>query len=122
MSEVMGDTVIRMCAPVNTPSGLNRPHNVTRMDGFKLREDGTERKTRLRGERQESMFDCYINNCSIDTYDMVLVSIDNDSCNPCKEYLMHLPSGYLAASLIGQTHNPHVVQSAQESYTPEFIR
>ena len=116
----MGDTTLRMCTFVNTPSGLNRPHNVTRKDGFKYRPDGTKRPTSLNGRAQNDKFESYIENVSIDTYDMILVNIDNNIFNPCTEYLMQLPTGYLAASLIGQTHNPHVVQSTQNGNDTSF--
>ena len=109
-----------MCAPVNTPSGLNRPHNVNRADGFKYRPDGTERMTRPSGIKQNAKFEAYISNVSIDTYDMILVNINNNVYNPCTEYLMHLPTGYLGASLIGQTHNPHIVQTNQNAFNPNF--
>ena len=120
LSEIMGDTTLRFCTPVNTPSGLNRPHNVHRKDGFKYRTDGTERSTELNGRLQNDKFESYIENVSIDTYDMLLVNIGNDIHNPLKEYLMQLPTGYLAASLIGQTHNPHIVQTTQNGNTPKF--
>ena len=116
----MGGTTIKFCAPINTPSGLNRPHNVHRNDGFKYRDDGTVRTTRLNGIKQNAKFEAYIANVSVDTYDMILVNINNNVYNPCTEYLMHLPTGYLGASLIGQTHNPHVVQSIQNNFNPNF--
>ena len=120
LGEIMGDTNLRFCAPVNTPSGLNRPHNVHKDDGFKYRSDGTERSTVLNGRIQADKFEAYIANVSVDTYDLLVVNIDNNIYNPCTEYLMQLPTGYLAASLIGQTHNPHVVQTVQNGFDPQF--
>ena len=116
----MGDVNIRMCAPVNSPSGLNRPHNITRHDGFRIKEDGTERPTSLNNDVQENMFDAYINNTSIDTFDFIMVNIDKNIYNPVREYLWHAPTGWLGASVIGQTHNPHIVQTIQNSYNSRF--
>ena len=120
ISELMEDVNIRLCAPINTPSGMNRPHNIGWNDGFKIRSNGTERRTVPNDETQEHMFDAYINNVSIDTFDMVLVNIDKSIYNPVREYLWNIPTGWLGASLIGQTNNPHVVQKNQNSYTPWF--
>ena len=120
IGEIMGDTNLRFCAPINSPSGLNRPHNVNKTDGFKYRSDGTERPSVLNGRVQKDQFEAYISNVSIDTYDLLVVNIDNNIYNPCKEYLMQLPTGYLAASLIGQTNNPHVVQTTQNGLNPQF--
>ena len=116
----MGDVNVRLCGLVNTPSGLNRPHNVTRADGFKYRSNGDKRKTILRDDEQEHAFEAYIDNVSIDTFDGVLVNIDRNVYNPVREYLWHIPTGWLGASLIGQTSNPHIVQSTQNSFKPDF--
>ena len=109
----MQDTKLRMCAPINTPSGLNRPHNITRNDGFKFKSDGSKRRTHPRNELQEHMFDAYIEGISIDTYDFIFVNIDQSVYNPVREYLWNIPTGMLGASLIGQTSNPHIVQKIQ---------
>ena len=116
----MEDVNLRLCAPINTPSGMNRPHNIRRNDGFKFRSNGKERRTVPIDETQEHMFDAYINNVSIDTFDFILVNIDKSVYNPVREYLWNAPTGWLGASLIGQTHNPHIVQHRQNSYSPNF--
>ena len=66
------------------------------------------------------MFDCYIGNVSIDTYDYGMVQIDDSIYNPIKEYLFHLPTGFLGASLIGQTVNPHIIQNYQHCFDKNF--
>ena len=117
VSELMDDINIRLCAPVNTPSGMNRPHNIKRSDGFKYRSNGIDtRKTVPCNVTQEHMFEAFIDNVSIDTFDCVLVNIDKSVYNPVREYLWAIPTGWLGASLIGQTCNPHIVQSVQNSY------
>ena len=116
----MDDTNIRMMAMVNTPSGMNRPHNVKREDGFKYRSNGEKRKTVPVGETQEHMFECYIENVSVDTFDCVLVNLDRNVYNPIREYLWNIPTGWLGASLIGQTSNPHIVQKAQNVFRTDF--
>ena len=120
VSELMDGVNIKLCAPMNTPSNMNRPHNVRRSDGFKKTADGGERVTVPRNTVQEHMFDAYINNACIDTFDFLLVNIDDSIYNPIKEYLMNIPTGWLGASLIGQTFNPHVLQNVQNSYNPDF--
>ena len=116
----MDDVNIRLCAPVNTPSGMNRPHNIGWNDGFKFRSNGTERRTVPVGETQEHMFDAYIAGTAIDTYDFIFVNIDQNVYNPVREYLWNIPTGMLGASLIGQTSNPHIVQEVQNSYNADF--
>ena len=62
------------------------------------------------------MFEAYIENISVDTYDYAMVTIDDSIFNPIKEYLFHLPCGFLGASLISQTLNPHIIQHYQHSF------
>ena len=120
ITELMGDVNIRLCAPINTPSGMNRPHNITRKDGFRKQKDGSERPTLPRNEVQDHMFEAYVNNVSIDTFDFMLVNINKNIYNPVSEYLWHIPTGWLGASLIGQLNNPHVIQRTQNSYSKDF--
>lgn len=120
VTELMGDTNIRMCAMYGTPSGMNRPHNVRREDGFKYRSNGDKRRSVPVGETQEHMFECYVENVSIDTFDAILVNVDRNIYNPVREYLWNIPCGWLGASLIGQTTNPHIIQSTQNNFKPDF--
>ena len=106
-------------APVNTPSGLNRRHNITKADGYHF-ENGEVIREVIKGDLEKNMFTNYIQNPEVDTFDMVAVVIRNDRCNPIAEYLVSLTTGFLGASLWGQTTNPFIVQDKQVAFDAYF--
>ena len=118
LTERLGDTKLRFAAPMNSVSGLNRPHHVTRNKG--ISDPVEKKKIFLDEDITENMFEANIENVAIDTYDYVLVEVDDSMFNPVKEYLFHLPGGYLGASLISQTSNPHVIQEVKNSFDINF--